>query len=114
MIDTVVAIAKYCRLPMNNEKAAQVEFARALTAAGVEHQREVPLSPRDIVDFMVGGIAIELKIKGQRNEILRQLARYAEHEQVEQLLLVTCRSLILPEVLLGKPVIAVHASGAWL
>jgi hypothetical protein len=110
----LAAIAKRVKLPMTDEKAAQVEFAAALDAAGVAHKREVQLSKRDIVDFMVGGLAIELKIKGSRTEIARQLERYAEHDRVTEIMLVTCRSIALPPSIGGKPVTVVHASAAWL
>lgn len=73
--------------------------------------REVQLSPSDRVDFMVDGVAIELKVKCSTNEILRQLARYAQHDSVREILLLSVTRaplLKLPPTLNGKPVRGLH------
>ena len=73
--------------------------------------REVVLSPSDRVDFMVDGIAVELKVKCSTNEILRQLERYAQHESVREILLLSVTRaplLKLPPSLNGKPVRGLH------
>ena len=42
------------------------------------------LTDADIVDFMVGGIAIEIKLRGaKKKDVYRQLCRYARHDRVE-------------------------------
>ena len=54
-----------------------------------------------------GFIAMEIKIKGATADVRRQLWRYAEHEAVRAILLVTTRSLQaaqIPEEMNGKPV----------
>lgn len=105
MIDRarLVALIQSLRLPLHDEKRTQAELANALTAADIQFVREVRLSGKDIVDFMVGGIAIELKTKGQRMAIFRQLERYAEHEKVESIILATNVSMHLPTFIGGKP-----------
>lgn len=102
------------RMPLHDEKAAQRELEEHLERHGVPFQREVRLSNEDIVDFMVGGIAIELKVKGSRSAALRQIERYALHPDVTGVILLTNRSCLLPSVIHGKPALAVSMGGAWL
>lgn len=103
------------RFPLNDEKRTQAGIETALENAGIAFQREVRLSPEDIVDFMVeGGIAIEVKIKGQARAIHRQLVRYAEHPQVEKILLATSVSMNLPADIGGKPARVASLSQGWL
>lgn len=86
--------------------ASEVELhdrlAAVLQAAGYPVRREVRLSDRDRIDLLVGDVGIEVKVKGARTP-LRQLRRYAEHEAVAGLLLVTTRAAALPAELNGKP-----------
>lgn len=94
------------RLSLQNEKRLQQEIEKALTENGIAHEREVHLNDESIVDFMVGSIAVEVKIKTKANamSIYRQMERYAEFEQVETLLLITGRTLSLPDIINNKPV----------
>lgn len=102
------------RAPLEDEKETQRVIAEHLDAAGVGYRREVRLSEKDIVDFMIEGAAIEVKIKGSRANILRQLERYSAHADVKQLILLTSRSVLLPRVIGGKPACSVSLSRAWL
>lgn len=99
------AIATY-RLPLTNEAALQDAVARVLDSLGVDFKREKRLSDKDRVDFFTyDGLAIELKIDGGSNDVLRQLMRYADHGSVHALMLITTRSKHrnLPDRILGKP-----------
>jgi hypothetical protein len=51
-------------------------------------------------------IGVELKVKGSVSEIIRQLHRYAKHQVVRELVLVTTRFTLtrLPRLLSEKPV----------
>lgn len=72
-----------------------------------EIKREVRLSGRDRIDFLIGALGIEVKVDGTPASVWRQLARYATHEQVGELLLVTTRVRHVaggPVELGGKPV----------
>lgn len=102
------------RAPLEDEKATQQEIAKQLDAAGVEYKREVRLAPGDVVDFMIDGVAVEVKIKGNRAQIIRQLERYSAHDVVRQIVLLTSRSLLLPATIGGKPARSVSLSRAWL
>lgn len=102
------------RYPLNHEKRTQELISSSLTNAGIEHQREVRLTPTDIVDFMVGDIAIEVKLKGQRRAILKQCERYATHEAVQSLVLVTNAAMGFPPEIHGKPCYMMSLGKAWL
>jgi hypothetical protein len=87
--------------------------AQLLNAAGVAFEREVRLSPRDRIDFMVGSVGVELKVDGSLAQLIRQLDRYAQHERVSELVLVSTRRkhLLLPSALREKRVAAICLGG---
>lgn len=89
------------------EAQLQDEIERTLQAEEVPYLREHRFSARDRVDFFVdGGIACEVKISGSVNEVTRQLSRYAEHDSVLSIVLVTSRLQLarVPRELNGKTV----------
>jgi len=80
--------------------------------------RERALSRRDRPDFIVDvdgvTVAIEVKIAGARNAVLRQIGRYAEHDTVDAIVLASGRRVLaagIPESIHGKPVMSVHLGG---
>lgn len=77
-------------------------------------QREASLSPQDRPDFMVmvgdTAVAVEVKVKGSRNAVLRQLGRYAAHDEVDAVMLASGRRVLaaaMPHSIHGKPLFAV-------
>ncbi len=94
------------RFPCGTEAAMQVGVAGVFEKVGIAFAREHRFSAEDRVDFFVDGVAVELKIKGSVTDILRQLHRYAQHESVREVLLVTTRNLHrdMPPEMNGKPV----------
>jgi hypothetical protein len=77
-------------------------------------RREVQLTPKDRIDFMVESVGIEVKIKGSLAALTRQLHRYAQLDAIEALVVVTpvARLAQLPESLNGKPVLVCHLVGS--
>lgn len=102
------------RFPLANEFDLQDAIARALEADEIAFERERRLSSKDIVDFFVCGIAIEVKIKGGKLAIYRQVERYAAHEEVERILLVTSIAMSLPADINGTPASVLNLARAWL
>ncbi|NBB65069.1 hypothetical protein GVN18_38075 [Pseudomonas sp. ODNR1LW] len=105
------------RFDLEDEKVCQQQMHEALERAFPERniQRERRLNERDIVDFLVDGVAIEVKMNRARPaEIVKQLARYAESPLVEAVIVATNRALRLPAKLNGKPVYGVSLGRAWL
>lgn len=114
-LTTLTRLLQSNRFPLTDEKGTQSGIEAAFAAAGIAFEREVRLSPKDIVDFMVeGNIAVEVKIKGQARSIYRQLVRYSEHPAVEHILLATSVSMHLPPTIEGKPAKVASLSQGWL
>lgn len=89
-------------------KLQQVLEDHFSTMVAWEIRREYPLSRRDRVDFFFrpGRIGLEVKVDGTTNAVMRQLARYAESDDIEALVLLTtqARHRSMPNTLRGKPV----------
>lgn len=100
---------------LDEKRQTQRQIAGALLAAGIPFQREVRLSEGDIVDFVVGeGIAVEVKIKGAKKAIYRQLERYASHDCVHRIVLLSAQAISLPATIGGKPASCMSLSMGWL
>ena len=85
-----------------------------LSRQGVPFAHEVSLAPRCRIDLMCGGVGVEIKRgRVERAKVLRQLARYAACAQVAGLILVTEKSLGLPQEIGGKPVRVVCLNRLW-
>lgn len=91
----------------------QEAIARALDGK-YEFSREHRLSDRDVVDFLVGSVAIECKVKGAPLAIHRQCERYLEHDEVTGLIIVTAKHMGTSGSHNGKPIVVVKAGKAWL
>lgn len=91
------------------------QVAKRLAAKGVEFEREVWLNDTDRIDFLVGDVGLELKLKGPVSAVTRQLMRYAQSSRVASLVLVTTRFAhkAVPKSLASKRV-AVAVVGGWL
>lgn len=88
-----------------SEEDLQAWLGELFEQHGFRARQEVQLSASDRVDFLVDGTAIECKVGGSQAAALRQLQRYAESDQVEDLLLVSTRRMHtgLPTTIRGKP-----------
>ena len=111
----ISSIVQRGRFDLSDEKRTQTQLADALTAAGLPFAREHALSEGDVVDFLVAGIlAVELKIKGSKKAIFRQLERYAGHDCVHAILLVSALAIPLPATIKGKPAATASLAFGWL
>lgn len=90
------------------ESELHAAVAKALGASPYTFIPEVVLSPEDRIDFLVAGcVGVECKVGGSPAEVLAQLHRYAQHERISALVLVTARlrHRSVPAELNGKPVV---------
>lgn len=103
------------RIDLTDEKRTQADIEVVFTAAGLPFEREKRLAKGEIVDFLAyGNIAVEVKIGGSRMEIFRQLRRYAEHEVVAGLVLVSNVPMTLPPKIKDKPALVTSLGAAWI
>lgn len=105
-VDDVVRIVKSHRYRFTCETELHQGISMALEAAGLSYSYEASLSPTDRPDFLVDGIAVEVKVDGTLAAVTRQLHRYARSDLVRGLVLVTSRARHMqqPREMLGKPV----------
>jgi hypothetical protein len=94
------------------EQALLMQFPRSAIS------REHRLGPGDRPDFLIDG-RIVVEVKGPRHRapaVLRQLQRYAEHDQVEAIILATSRAMAMPWVvgLRAVPLRVINLGRAWL
>lgn len=104
------------RFRFSTEKELQDGIESVLVSRNISYQREVHLGSSDRPDFMVGGIAVEVKIAGSLSALVRQIFRYAEYRRVESILVVGSPSWI-PKIvteLNGKPVCSIYLLGSLL
>lgn len=110
----LVRLIERLRLPLAREKVLQRELAPHLDRVGVDIRREHDLGDGDIIDFLIDGVGLEIKIKGQRRAIFRQCERYCGHDALQALVLATNVAMGLPSTILGKPVFVASLGRGWL
>ncbi len=102
-----------CRVLRDSERELQDAVAEILSRAGIAFEREAVLADGDRIDFLIGSVGLEVKVRGGLSALTRQLARYAASERVAELVVLTTpRLACLPRSLHGKPLSAVIAR-AW-
>lgn len=115
-LDQLSALLGSFRFRFVTEKDLQDGIEAVLAKAQVSYRREQSLNVSDRPDFMVAGIAIEVKTKGSLADLLRQASRYAGSNEVSSILVVGSPHWLtrVPAELAGKPVRAVRLIGSLL
>lgn len=113
-IQQTVSWLSAARCPLTNEKQTQQKLFDAVKDIGFV--REHRLDEKNIPDLFCQyhGIAVEVKIKGSKKDIYRQLLRYSQFAEVKILILCTNKALGLPPLIGGKPVYFIHLGKAYL
>lgn len=112
-VESITQAIKSYKFHYTTEKELQEGIAKAFANKNIPFEREKWIGEKEEIDFLVvGGIGVEVKIKGSPSEVARQLLAYAGCEGVKELVLVTGRARLgrLPDKLLGKPV---HVVTLW-
>jgi hypothetical protein len=93
----------------SDEDQLQGALASALLSIGFDVQREVRLDGASRIDLLVGRVGVEVKVAGTVESVTRQLRRYADHDRIGGIVLVTTRvrHRQVPRSLSGKPVAVV-------
>ncbi len=110
----VLGCLRPVRFELQNEKALQAQIEVVLQTAGLPFQREARLNESNIIDFLIGNIGLEIKIKGANRSVYQQCLSYCGFEAVGQLVLATNRQIMLPDRLHGKPTHILNLGLAWL
>lgn len=110
--EIVVALSEL-KGPFAEEETLRDAIAGVL---GGHALREAKLAEHERIDFLVGNVGVEAKVRGSVSEVTRQLFRYAESDLVAELVLVTTRfqHSRLPNLLREKPLTVVVLWGAML
>lgn len=108
--DTVCQILASHRYNIQDELSLQDGIDSVFKKAGLTFRREAALDAHNRPDFMVGKLAVEVKIKGTFAQFLRQAQRYAELDQVDAVIVVGTPKWmpLVPSSLNGKPVFTVR------
>lgn len=114
MVDAVLHALRSGRFSLSREKETQADISAALEFLSMEHAREVDLGDRNIIDFMVGKVGIEVKIGGSKRAIYKQCERYCETGKLSDLILATNVAIGFPPQLAGVPCYIVSLGRAWL
>jgi hypothetical protein len=110
----IAAMLSRKRFTLATEKDVQAEIEAVLKSTVPEYRREVELNGKNEIDFMVGTVGIEVKIKGAKAAIYKQLERYAAFDEVTELIFVTSKSVGIPATINNKSIYVVNMSKAWL
>lgn len=109
----IAAVLRGHRYLFDDEIELQDGLEDALSANGIAGEREVRLSSRDRIDFLIGRVGIEVKIGGNVDSLVRQLTRYAHSDQIDELIAVVSRPKLsaVPGTVAGVPVQVVFVGG---
>jgi len=113
-VSNIIKFLSGKRFPLSDETRLQSSIEEELQRDGVIFKREFRLSPEDRIDFLIGRVGVEVKIKGGKLAIYRQVERYAQRDAVDALILVTNVAMGMPEEINGKPVHVFNLGRAWL
>lgn len=114
MLEKIVATLNAGRFSLSREKETQAEIAGALAVAGIAHEREVEIGRRDIIDFLIDRIGIEVKIGGSKRSIHAQCVRYCKTGRLSALILATNVATGFPPEIEGTQVYVVSLGKGWL
>lgn len=104
------------RFRFGGERELQAGIDQVLRNLGLDVVREAALGEAGTIDFLIGSLGVEIKVRGSRADVTRQVHRYLQHASIAGLLLVTTRAELarLPTAISGKPVFTHHlVSGAF-
>lgn len=111
-VESVRRIIRGHRWRLEVESTLQAEISAQLTAAAIAHEREVRLDAKNRIDFLVGSVGIEVKIKGAKRDIYRQIERYTEFDEIAEIVLLTNVAVRMPATISGKPVHVIPLTSA--
>ena len=116
-LESLVETLRSSRFTFVTELQLQDGIEQVLQIKQIPYDREFVASAKDRFDFLLpGGAVIEVKTKWSWSDCLRQLGRYAEREDVEEIVIVGTPRWInrIPSAIHGKRIHRVHLIGSLL
>jgi len=114
-LDSIVRCLASARVPPGlSEYEIHAMIAAALQNGGFVVRHEVAIAPRCRIDFLIGGVGLEIK-KGrpQRGRLMRQSEKYLTLKEIDALILVVERNVTMPRFIYGKPVVVIGLNKLW-
>lgn len=112
-VKMVRAALRDLQLAPSSERQLQDAIEERFRRRGLLFEREFETGAGP-VDFCVNGFGVEVKIKGARAALIRQIDRYLGEDSLRGVVVVTTKSTLtrMPVDLRGKPVFVLHLVGA--
>ncbi len=114
--DAIAAALRELRVQqVATEYDLHLTIALLFSAKGICYLREYQLGPRNRIDFMAGGVGIEVK-KGKvlSSRMQAQAARYLAFDALDSLIIVVERCVFqMPDEINGKRVTVVALNKQW-
>jgi hypothetical protein len=110
-LESIENLLRSYRFNFTSEDELQSAVEAVLRENNVEFVRECKMSGKDRIDFLIGNIGLEIKVGFSYADVVRQLHRYAQSEQIEALVLLTSRlQHVMPKEINGKLLCTVNIS----
>ncbi len=114
MIDASVMSVLKAKYPLTmDELSIHRKMAENFDRLGIAYEREVVLSDDSRIDFLIGNLGIEVKIKGSKKAIYYQCERYCKFDRISELVLLTNVPMVFDSHILGKPFHIIQMGKAW-
>ena len=117
LLKSIVRALSNVRFHVTDEIELHSQLENALSDMLIT-SREYRLDAKNRIDFLVEdfdvAVGVEVKVKGTKKAIYRQLERYATFPTIDALVLVTAVAIGLPATINGKPLVVVSLGRAWL
>ena len=115
MLLTVLDALKELRSPFAlYETDIHAMVGKRLADAGLAYRHEARIGPGCRIDYLVNGVGIEIKKgKPDARTLTRQLMRYAACEDIQSLIVLSQRTVALPQSVCGKPVKVLVLNQLW-
>lgn len=103
VLDALAAVT----LTYRDELDLHEAMIEVFDASGIDYEHEAELGEAGTIDFLLeaSGLGIEVKVDQSLAAVTRQMTRYAHHDSIAELMLVTAvaKHRALPRVLAGVP-----------
>lgn len=104
-VPDICNILSQAQYHLQDEAGLQLQISEVLKKEGIKHTREVELSPKNRIDFLLeNNVGIEVKINRAGTALLYQISRYTQEEKIKELLVITIRPAALPKEINGRKI----------